>query len=342
MMWCLGCEHGLDCSKGERDNEQCRVLVWAGRFVSGMSYKFKFWELADDVSAAATKDVNAAEPTTLIKMKAEKVRFFNEHMAKRLHDEEVEKAAAREKQEKDDLNKAKGPQQQYDDKPENIDWNVVAEKIQVKHLDSIRKYQSLKRKPVSIAQARKNMIIYLKNMAGYKMEHFIGMNYDKVRPIFKREYNKVQTLFKPDKDEEEPQKKKVDEKTLLQESFKKLKTVKVFGFEVGGITEAYQRFEDMLKGFDREDLVALWRLVKEKCSTSVPIVDKEKDLWVKLKRLFEPDANDVLWKLHRVMTLMLSVKLQVEEDSEMARDLVMKIFMQANKLKRKSLDTSSK
>nr|GFB55394.1 hypothetical protein [Tanacetum cinerariifolium] len=33
---------------------------------------------------------------------------------------------------------------------------------------------------------------------------------------------------------------------------------------VGGITEAYQSFEDMLKGFDREDLVALWNLVKEK------------------------------------------------------------------------------
>nr|GFB59038.1 hypothetical protein [Tanacetum cinerariifolium] len=61
-----------------------------------------------------------------------------------------------------------------------------------------------KRKPISIAQARKNMIIYLKNMAGYKMEHFRGMIYDKVRPIFEREYNKVQTLFTPDKDVEEP------------------------------------------------------------------------------------------------------------------------------------------
>nr|GEU68400.1 ribonuclease H-like domain-containing protein [Tanacetum cinerariifolium] len=151
-----------------------------------------------------------------------------------------------------------------------------------------RKYQNLKRKPVSIAQARKNMIIYLKNMVGYKMEHFRGLTYDKVRPIFKSEYKKVQTLFKPNKDVEEPQKKRVAEETLLQESFKKLKAV------VGGITEAYQSFEDMLKGFDREDLVALWRLVKEKFSTTVPSVDKEKALWVELKRLFEPDADDVL------------------------------------------------
>nr|GEZ07698.1 ribonuclease H-like domain-containing protein [Tanacetum cinerariifolium] len=48
---------------------------------------------------------------------------------------------------------------------------------------------------------------------------------------------------------------------------------------VGGITEAYQSFEDMLKGFDREDLDALWRLVKEKFNTAVSTVDKEKALW---------------------------------------------------------------
>nr|GEY80130.1 putative polyprotein [Tanacetum cinerariifolium] len=44
----------------------------------------------------------------------------------------------------------------------------------------------------------------------------------------------------------------------------------------------------------------------------------------------------------RVMTLMLSIRLQVKEDNEMARDLVMKIFMKANQPKSRSLDTSSK
>nr|GFC16281.1 hypothetical protein [Tanacetum cinerariifolium] len=152
---------------------------------------------------------------------------------------------------------------------------------------------------------------------------------------------------------------------------------------VSGITQAYQSFEDMLKDFDREDMDALWRLVKEKFSSAVPTVDKEKALWVELKRLFEPDTYDVLWKLqiymhypimwklisncgvhqvssttrrhdiymlaekdyplsNGVMTLMLSTKLQVEEDCEMAKDLVMKIFMKANQPKSKSLDTSSK
>nr|GEX87609.1 hypothetical protein [Tanacetum cinerariifolium] len=404
---------------------------------------------------AASKGVNVTEPTvfddeevtmtmaqTLIKMKAEKAKLLDEKIAQKLHYEEVQKAAARDKQEKDDLERAQVLQKQYDDKKENIDWNAIAEQIQERHIDNIRKYQSLKKKPVSIAQARKNMIFYLKNMAGYKMEHFRGMTYDKVRPIFKREYKKVQTLFKPDKDVKEPKKKRVTDETLLQESFKKLKVVKVSGYEstqeissndpkemseedvqnmleiipvsefkveplqvkypiidweihtegsrtywniirVGGITEAYYSFEDMLKGFDREDMVALWNLVKEKFTLAVPSVDKEKALWVELKILFKLDADDVLWKLqmymhypitwklytnygvhqvssttrrhdmfmliekyyplsNAVMTLMLSAKLPVGEDNEMARDLVMKIFIEANKPKSRSLDTSSK
>nr|GEZ03332.1 hypothetical protein [Tanacetum cinerariifolium] len=68
--------------------------------------------------------------------------------------------------------------------------------------------------------------------------------------------------------------------------------VEALQVKVGGITEAYQSFEDMLKGFDREDMDAIWRLVKEKFSSALPTVDKEKVLWVELKRLFEPDADD--------------------------------------------------
>ncbi|GKF24244.1 hypothetical protein Tco_0076566, partial [Tanacetum coccineum] len=99
--------------------------------------------------------------------------------------------------------------------------------------------------------------------------------------------------------------------------------------------------------------------------------DKEKELRVKLNILFEPDENDMLWKLQRYMhdpliwklydtcgvhhvsssrghdifmlvekdyplprgfmAIMLANKLQVEEDREMARNLVMKIFTQANR-----------
>ncbi|GJX91129.1 hypothetical protein Tco_0344455 [Tanacetum coccineum] len=68
---------------------------------------------------------------------------------------------------------------------------------------------------------------------------------------------------------------------------------------VGNHTEVYQFFDDMLKAFDREDLVKLWSLVKEKFNSTEPTEDKEREIWVKLKRLFEPDTDDELWKLQK-------------------------------------------
>ncbi|GJX51556.1 hypothetical protein Tco_0278401 [Tanacetum coccineum] len=66
------------------------------------------------------------------------------------------------------------------------------------------------------------MMIYLKNMVGYKMGYFKGMSYDEIRPMFEKEYNKIQTLFK--KDTEVEKINRVPKETLLQESFKKLRT----------------------------------------------------------------------------------------------------------------------
>nr|GEU42786.1 hypothetical protein [Tanacetum cinerariifolium] len=66
---------------------------------------------------------------TLIKMKAKKAKLLDEQLAKRMHDEEVEQVAVREQHEKDDLERAKVLQQQYDDKEENIDWIAVAEQV---------------------------------------------------------------------------------------------------------------------------------------------------------------------------------------------------------------------
>ncbi|GKE28269.1 hypothetical protein Tco_1443653, partial [Tanacetum coccineum] len=46
----------------------------------------------------------------------------------------------------------------------------------------------------------------------------------------------------------------------------------------GNHTEAYQIFADMLKKFDKDGLVKLWDLVKERFSTTEPTDDKEKEL----------------------------------------------------------------
>nr|GEV23180.1 putative ribonuclease H-like domain-containing protein [Tanacetum cinerariifolium] len=115
-------------------------------------------------------------------------------------------------------------------------------------------------------------------------------------------------------------------------------------------------------------MIILWSLVKERFNSTEPTEDKEREIWVELKRQFEPDPDDELRKLQknmhdpltrrlydtcgvhhvfikggvdiymvvereyplsrRVLTLMLVVKLIADQQLEMANELLRKIFMQ--------------
>nr|GEY90476.1 hypothetical protein [Tanacetum cinerariifolium] len=63
---------------------------------------------------------------------------------------------------------------------------------------------------------------------------------------------------------------------------------------LGGSSACYQFFVDLLKQLDKEDLNQLWALVKEYLSIRPATNDKEMELWVELKRMYEPDPEDQL------------------------------------------------
>nr|GEZ84506.1 hypothetical protein [Tanacetum cinerariifolium] len=73
----------------------------------------------------------------------------------------------------------------------NINWDEVIEQVQRKEKkdNAVMRYQALKRNPQIEAQARKNMMIYLRNMAGFKIDYFKGMSYDDIHPIFEKYFN---------------------------------------------------------------------------------------------------------------------------------------------------------
>ncbi|GKA40591.1 putative ribonuclease H-like domain-containing protein [Tanacetum coccineum] len=93
-----------------------------------------------------------------------------------------------------------------------------------------------------------------------------------------------------------------------------------------------------------DEVKELFENHNEEIQLNRPMKDKKRELWVELKRLFGPDDDDILWKLQRgghtffmlvekdypltraLMTLMLSNKLQVDECSVMADELLRKIF----------------
>nr|GFC11755.1 hypothetical protein [Tanacetum cinerariifolium] len=143
---------------------------------------------------------------------------------------------------------------------------------------------------------------------------------------------------------------------------------------LGGSSACYQFFIDLLKQLDREDLNQLWALVKEYLSIRPATSEKEMELWVELKRLYEPDPEDQLWTLTQnfmhvpvewklydlsgvhhltakdkeifmlvekdyplkkgLALVMICNKLQVENYSQMAEDLIRKIYNIANTLRK--------
>nr|GEX39191.1 hypothetical protein [Tanacetum cinerariifolium] len=145
---------------------------------------------------------------------------------------------------------------------------------------------------------------------------------------------------------------------------------------LGGSSACYQFFIDLIRQLDREDLNQLWALVKEYLSIRPASSDKEIELWVELKRMYEPDPEDQLWTLTQnymhapvewklydlsrvyhvtakdkeifmlvekdyplrrgLALVMISYRLQVENYSQMAEDLLRKIYNIANTPRKQS------
>nr|GFB51849.1 hypothetical protein [Tanacetum cinerariifolium] len=76
----------------------------------------------------------------------------------------------------------------------DIDWDALIDHVKQKSKENhqyIKRYHVMKKRPQTESGARKNMMVYLKNTTGYKLDFFKGMSYDKIRPIFQASINET-------------------------------------------------------------------------------------------------------------------------------------------------------
>nr|GFA83672.1 hypothetical protein [Tanacetum cinerariifolium] len=89
----------------------------------------------------------------------------------------------------------------------DIDWDAAIDHVKQKSKENpqyIKRYQLMKKKPQTESEVCKNMMIYLKNTAGYKLDFFKGMLYDEIRPIFQARFDaNMRFLFKSREEMEE-------------------------------------------------------------------------------------------------------------------------------------------
>nr|GEW29161.1 hypothetical protein [Tanacetum cinerariifolium] len=109
-----------------------------------------------------------------------------------------------------------------------IDWDKVIDHVNKKEKEDkfVKRYQAMKRKPQTEAHARKNMMVYLKNVAGFKIDYFKGMTYDDIRPIFEKHFDSNVAFLQKTKeqiDEVESRALKRINETLAEKATKRKK-----------------------------------------------------------------------------------------------------------------------
>ncbi|GJR91769.1 hypothetical protein Tco_0215780 [Tanacetum coccineum] len=176
-------------------------------------------------------------------------------------------------------------------------------------------------KPSTIAQARRNMIKYLKNQGNFKISNFKGMSYNDIRPIFEKIWDFNQNIEPMDTEhgsgkQKSPQKspdkspeKFVEEESDIQEELKqgvKEPAAKRKKFlDIVPREEAPIEVESISTKFPIVDVRLIfdknlhknytYRLVKERYRASRP-EGYDLMLWGDLHTMFEPNEDDELWK----------------------------------------------
>nr|GEZ76160.1 hypothetical protein [Tanacetum cinerariifolium] len=160
-----------------------------------------------------------------------------------------------------------------------------------------RKYQGMKKRPHTESEARKNMMIYLKNTAGYKMDFFKGMTYAEICPIFQARFNEnMRFLFKSSEemDEEDQEIIKSINETPAQKAAKRRK-----------LSEEAQETEDLRKRLE--------------------VVDDDDDVFIEAtplarKTMFEkPDGQDAIWRNQKSVPGLALLFLLVERRYPLSR-----------------------
>ncbi|GJZ33010.1 hypothetical protein Tco_0578446 [Tanacetum coccineum] len=199
-----------------------------------------------------------------------------------------------------------------------IDWNDP----------SVLRYHAQLNRPYSVAEVRKNMIMYLKNQGGYKMSYFKGMKYEDIRPIFEQtkddlEKSPLMEYVQVVSDSEEA----INVISLAVKypivSWKSYCKGDVGFYEIhraDGNYKTYKFFSEMLNDFNRDD----YRLFNKKYASTRPGFN-DLMLWGDMKIMFDPDENvEKKYPLPQdTLTRMLRWKLHVNyEIPEMAYELL--------------------
>ncbi|GJX90491.1 hypothetical protein Tco_0343817 [Tanacetum coccineum] len=262
---------------------------------------------------------------------------------------------------------------------EDLPMKLVELVNQRKKFFAQQRAKANRKKPMTPAIQKDYMSNYIKNQeGGYSIKQLKSLSFEQVKEIFETTMGRVQSFVHTGSDLEVQRLKRACQE-VLEEPVKRQN----IGEALGSGEEQSAKKEKKLSEEELQKLlviVPVEELVIQPFQVRYPIIDWEvysKDTrryWriirVKLKRLFKPDNDDIIWKLKKYMHdplvwrlydtcgvyhvssvrghdifmlsekeypltrgtlgLMMVARLLVKADSEMSRELLRKIFYQVN------------
>ncbi|GKC40407.1 hypothetical protein Tco_1052791 [Tanacetum coccineum] len=192
--------------------------------------------------------------------------------------------------------------------------DLIAER---KKFFAAQRAEQIRNKPSTRAQLRNKMATYLKHMGNYTHTQLKNKSFEEIQKLYKKEQQWIND-FVPMSDDSE----KKDDSSSKEElkacldivlgddiamDFKFLAikypiidwkthilTENMMYYQIiraDGSSKNYKIFSGMLDDFDRQDVIDLYRLVKERYKTTSP-EGYDLLLWGDLKTLFEPSEED--------------------------------------------------
>ncbi|GJZ32873.1 hypothetical protein Tco_0578309 [Tanacetum coccineum] len=256
---------------------------------------------SDSTAGGKAKDkgkeiMQEPEPPKKLKKRVQVQMSMDEEIAKKMFEEEQAKVMTEQEQERMNLEAALELQRKLDAREEvpaeatqatqahEIDWNDP----------SVLRYHAQLNRPYSVAEVRKNMIMYLKNQGGYKMSYFKESK-EKAKERMKRKTSKARgDKIKRQKTKDDPEKLTLMEYVqVVSDSEEAINVIPLavkslivswksyckgdMGFDeihrADGNYKTYKFFSEMLNEFDRDDLIVLYRLFNEKYASTRPWFD---------------------------------------------------------------------
>ncbi|GJY20933.1 putative ribonuclease H-like domain-containing protein [Tanacetum coccineum] len=269
-------------------------------------------------SPVATKDkgkvvMQESEQPKKIKKRVQIQMSIDEELAQKLHEEEQARFNVEQE--------AKKQSENYSE--EDLPRKLVELFNQSKKLFAQQRPEAKRNKPMNPTQHKAYMSTYIKNQEGETKRQKIG----EASGLVQEQSDERQKIGEASGLEEHAKRQKIGEASgLVQEqsdeepktdelSQEQLQQLMIIVPEEGMNVETPQTkyliidWEVYSKDTIKDDLVKLWSLVYERFNSTELTHDKAKQLWVELKRLFEPDENDTLWKIQRYMHDLLTWKL---------------------------------